>query len=161
MYLAHIDEHVLIFPNIFTSPVDIIETSLNSAVLIFEIVISGFSVYWPEKQSLDALERRKLFYKKGFVTNDFNGIHFQVRTQKANSFIGCVYKAPNESLEVRDQARNNYRSRSQDCVLIIPPQNGKRLLEFTVIHDLKQYVEHSTRVKSTISIVIDVLITSV
>lgn len=86
---------------------------------------------------------------------------YTFKCEHKNSFIGCVYKAPNESLEVRDQARNNYRSRSQDCVLIIPPQNGKRLLEFTVIHDLKQYVEHSTRVKSPISIVIDVLITSV
>ena len=92
---------------------------------------------------------------------DSEAIWIQVQLCKTNFLVGCVYRAPNESLEVFDYLDDllRYATRKNLEVIILGDLNcdylndslgqTKRLLEFLAANELEQIIKEPTRVTLT------------
>lgn len=85
-------------------------------------------------------------------------------------FIGCVYRTPDESREVfyylddviRHATKNSLEVSvigDLNCDINNTSRQTERLLKFTIANELEQLMKEPTRVTSTTSTLIDVLIT--
>ena len=104
--MTHMDELRLTFLDIYPLLIGITETWLDNSIADSEIEIPGFSV-----QRLDRKSSRRgggvAVYLAGDVKygrrndleeDDFEALWIQVRLQNINYLIGCVYRAPSDSL---------------------------------------------------------------
>ena len=107
------------------------------------------------------------------LEEDFEVIWVEIKLQKTNFLIGCVYRAPDETLRIFDYLDDvmRYATRNKLEIIIVGDLNcdclnatlkqTERLLEFTMVNELEQLINEPTRVTSTTtSTLIDVLITS-
>ena len=103
---------------------------------------------------------------------DSEAIWIQVQLCKTSFLVGCVYRAPNESLEVFDYLDDLLRYATQKNleVIILGDLNcdylndslgqTKRLLEFLAANELEQIIKEPTRVTCNTRSLIDLLVTS-
>ena len=104
------------------------------------------------------------------MEEDSEAIWIQVQLCKTNFLVGCVYRAPNESLEVFDYLDDflRYATRKNLEVTILGDLNcdylndslgqTKRLLEFLAANVLEQIIKEPTRVTCNTRSLIDLLI---
>ena len=106
------------------------------------------------------------------MEEDSEAIWIPIQLFKTNFLVGCVYRAPNESLEVFDYLDDllRYATRKNLEVIILGDLNcdylndslgqTKRLLEFLAANVLEQIIKEPTRVTCNTRSLIDLLVTS-
>ena len=95
-----------------------------------------------------------------------------MQLQNIKYLIGCVYRAPSDSLEVFDYLDDvlRYATRNNLEVIIVGDLNcdclkatlsqKERLLQFLTVNELEQLIKEPSRVTPSSSTLLDVLITS-
>lgn len=175
--MAHIDELRLTFKDIYPLFIGISETWLHDSISDSEIELSDYSVHRHDRKNrrgggvaIHVLENVKHTVRRD-LEDDFEAIWIEMQLNKVKYLIGCVYKAPDESLEVfnylddvmRDATKNNLEViviGDLNCDILNTSRQTERLLKFTIVNQLEQLIKEPTRVTSTTSTLIDVLITS-
>ena len=176
--MAHIDELRLTFQDIRPLFIGVTETWLDSSISDSEIDLLGYSVHRLDRRNdrrgggvtLYILDGVKHTVRRDLEDN-FEVIWIQMQLKKVNYLIGCVYRAPDESLEVFDYLDDVMRLATMNklevivigdlnCDMDATSRQKDRLLEFTMANELEQLINEPTCVTSTTSTLIDVLITS-
>ncbi|CAB4043715.1 Hypothetical predicted protein, partial [Paramuricea clavata] len=149
--LPHIDELRLIFKDNSPAVIAITETWLDDSVADSEVEIYGYSLHRLDRCNKRGggvalyLSDNLKYIRKSELEDGSEALWMQVELNNIRYLIGCVYRAPDESLEVFDD---------MDDVLSV------RLNEFIVENDLEQLIKEPTRVTSNTKSLIDVLITT-
>lgn len=129
--MAHIDELRLTFQDIRPLFIGISETWLDDSISDSEIELSGYSVYRHDRKNrrgggvaLYVLENVKHTLRRD-LEDDFEAIWIEMQLNKVKYLIGCVYRAPDKSLEVFDYLDDVMRvaTRSNLEVIVIGDLN--------------------------------------
>ena len=177
--MAHIDELRLTFQDLYPLFIGISDTWLDSCISDAEIEIPGFSVQRFDRKNNRRgggvalyLSSRIKYTRREDLEEDFEVIWIQVQLKSSKYLIGCVYRAPDESLDIFDYFDDvvRYATINKLEVIIVGDLNcdclnltlrqTKRLLEFIMANQLEQLIKQPSRVTPTTSTLIDVLITS-
>ena len=140
--MAHIDELRLTFQDIRPLFIAITERWLDNSISDSEIDLPGYSVHCLDRRNNRRgggvvpyiLDGAKHTVRRD-LEDDFEAIWIQMQLGKVNYLIGCVYRAPDESLEVFDYL---------DDVMRLATKNK---LEVIVIGDLNCDINTTSRQK--------------
>ena len=176
--ISHIDELRVTFKHVSPQCIAITETWLNDSIFDFEVDIAGYTVHRLDRQNKRRGGGVAFYLSNGLKCTrrkDFEAIWIETRIQNIKYLFGCVYRAPDESLEIFDYmddmlryaTQNNYEimrimilgDLNCDCLNASLKQT-ERLFEFLMVNGLEQLIKKPTRVTNNSQSLIDVLITS-
>ena len=152
---------------------------MDDSVADSEVAISNYSVHSLDRRNnrrgggvalylLDGLK----YTRRKDLEEESETIWIQVQLCNTKFLIGCVYRAPDESLEVFDYMDDvlRYATRNKLEVIILGDMNCDclntslkqtvRLQEFFMVNELEQLIKEPSRVTCNTKTLIDVLITS-
>ena len=179
--LRHIDELRLIFTGNHPLVIAISESWLNDTVGDSEVAIPGYQIF-----RLDRSHGRKgggvaiyslnqsgsKFSGRRDLEHSYEALWLQVEVNHRKYLFCCAYRAPDESLEIFNYLEDILHKATRDNfeVIILGDLNcdclkselkqTERMQEFLMANELIQMIAEPTRVTSTSSSLIDVLITS-
>lgn len=179
--LRHIDELCLIFTGSHPLVIAISKSWLNDTVIASEVAISGYQIF-----RLDHSHGRKgggvaiyLLNQSGFkfsrrrdLERSYKALWLLFEVNHKRYSFCCAYRAPDESLEIFNYLEDILHKATRDNfeVIILGDLNCDcskselkqtiRMQEFLMAIELSQMIAKPTRVSSTSSSLIDVLITS-
>jgi hypothetical protein len=163
--LPHIDELRLIFKDNSPAVIAITETWLDDSVADSEVEIYGYSLHRLDRCNKRGggvalyLSNNLKYIRKSELEEGPEALWMQVELNNIRYLIGCVYRAPDESLEVFDYMDDvlRYATRNNLEVIILGDVNcdylnaslkqSVRLNEFILENDLEQLIKEPTRVK--------------
>lgn len=177
--ISHIDELRLIFKENLPYFIAVSETWLDASIVDSEISIPGYTVQRRDRGqnrrgggvALFVLDGLKYSRRKD-LEDKYEVVWIQVQLRKTKFLVSCVYRAPDESLEVFDYLDDvmRYTTCGNFEVIILGDMNcnfldsnqrqNARLVEFLAANELTQMVTEPTRVTNNSSSLLDVLITS-
>lgn len=177
--VKHIDEMRLIFKDSTPVFIAITEMWLNDSISDTEVEIEGYKIERLDRKQrrgggvvLYLLDSLKFTRRRDLEEQHFEAIWVQLELSRTKYLIGCVYRAPDESLEVFDYLDDvlRYATRNQFETIILGDLNcdcldntlaqSERLEEFLTANELEQLIKEPTRVTSNSASLLDVLITT-